>query len=184
MSRSRHHRRVGPPGVRGFTLLEVLAAVAILGIVFSMLAAATVTGLSAEGRNLRRLRASLLADTVLNEFEVQMLSGVYPEESSEESERDEFRIQVDVKPLDDADFEAGEADLVGFLEEQAPEVLLLLRVIEVRVSWLEGEAQELTVRRTTCFFDETQWGESFPDLEETEGLPEELAATLPPGASR
>jgi len=183
VSRSRRHRSVEPPDVRGFTLLEVLAAVAVLGIVFTILAAATVTGLSAEGRNLRRLRASLVADTVLNELEVQMLTGVYPEESSDESERDELRIQVDVKPLADAGFEVGDADLVGFLEEQAPDVLPLLRVIEVRVSWLEG-AQELTVRRTTCFFDETQWGESFPDLEETQGLPGELADSLPQGASR
>jgi len=165
-------------------LLEVLAAVAVLGIVFTMLAAATVTGLSAEGRNLRRLRASLVADTVLNELEVQMLAGVYPEESSDESERDELRVQVDVKPLADAGFEAGGADLVGFLEEQAPDVLPLLRVIEVRVSWLEGEDHELDVRRTTCFFDQTQWGESFPDLEETGGLPGELADTLPQGASQ
>jgi hypothetical protein len=165
-------------------LLEVLAAVAVLGIVFTMLASVTITGLSAEGTNLRRLRASLVADAALNELEVQMLSGVYPEESSQESEHDDFRIQVDVKPLADAGFEAGEADLVGFLEERAPDVLPLLRVIEVRVSWLEGEDHELTVRRTTCFFDETQWGETFPELEGPEGLPGELAGALPQGASR
>jgi hypothetical protein len=164
-------------------LLEVLAAVAVLGIVFTVLAAATVTGLSAEGTNLRRLRASLLADAVLNEFEVQMLAGTYPEESSDESERDEYRVQVDVKPLADASVEVGDADLVGFLGEKAPDLLPLLRMIQVRVSWLEG-TQELAVRRTTCFFDETQWGESFPELEETEELPGELADTLPEGASR
>ena len=51
----------------GFTLLEVLAAVAILGIWFVVLASVGIQGLRAEGTNERRIRASLLADTILSE---------------------------------------------------------------------------------------------------------------------
>ncbi len=110
--------RIGSRTDGGFTLLEVLAAVAILGMLFSVLAGVAVTGLRAEGINLRRIRASLVADNLLSELEAQMLAGVYPEESSEQSEHKEsltqFTIQVDVKPLAD-DGGGGGGDMVAFL---------------------------------------------------------------------
>ncbi len=55
-----------------FTLLEVLAAVAILGIVYVVLADVAMQGLFAEGRAKRRLEASLKADLHLSELEVEI----------------------------------------------------------------------------------------------------------------
>ena len=76
------------------------------------------------------------------------------------------------------------AELPSPADDAGTAALAALRTIELTVSWLEGEDHELDVRRTTCFFDQTQWGESFPDLEETGGLPGELADTLPQGATQ
>ena len=63
---------------RGFTLLEVLAAVAILGILYVVLADVAMQGLLSEGRSRRRLEASLLADQALSDIEIEMASGGPP----------------------------------------------------------------------------------------------------------
>jgi prepilin-type N-terminal cleavage/methylation domain-containing protein len=52
---------------RAFTLLEVMAAVALLGILYTVLARVAIEGLRAEGESKRRLEASLLADARLEE---------------------------------------------------------------------------------------------------------------------
>ena len=57
----------------GFTLIEVVGAVAIVGIVFLILSTATFSGIAAEGTAHRRLEASLVADDALAEVELQML---------------------------------------------------------------------------------------------------------------
>jgi len=57
----------------GFTLIEVVGAVAIVGIVFLVLSTATFRGIAAEGTAHRRLEASLVADDALAEVEIQML---------------------------------------------------------------------------------------------------------------
>ncbi len=52
----------------------------------------------------------------------------------------------------------------------------LLRAVEVRVSWQEGE-DEHSVSRQTYLFDQTQWGTGSPDTETSgelsDALPEE-----------
>jgi prepilin-type N-terminal cleavage/methylation domain-containing protein len=135
----------------GFTLLEVLAAVAILGIWFVVLASVGVQGLRAEGNNERRLRASLLADMVLGEIELALLQGEVPAEG-EESERDGFEVRIDVLPLADLELEDGEPDLRGVLAAELPQLGQALYAITVEVAWLEVQ-DEFRVRRNTYGWD-------------------------------
>ena len=67
----------------GFTLIEVVGAVAIVGIVFLMLSTATFRGIVAEANARRLLEASLVADDALAEVEVQMLMSLPIEIDSE-----------------------------------------------------------------------------------------------------
>ncbi len=86
---------------RGFTLLEVLVAVALLGLVVSVLAQSAIQGMSYEGDASRRLRASLLADRELARIEAGLKLGTPPQPGHQESqEAEEFRLSVDVQPLD------------------------------------------------------------------------------------
>lgn len=151
---------------RGFTLLEVLVAVALLGLVVSVLAGSAIQGMSYEGDASRRTRASLLADRALWQIEAALKLGAPPQPSHEESqEGEEFRILVDVQPLDLS--QGG----LGALLAPAPEgpgaatpapaptsdgaaapVLMPLYQVFVRVSWIEG-LRELEVTRSTFAFD-------------------------------
>ncbi len=54
----------------GFTLLEVLGAVAILGISYAVLVTVAIQGARAIGESQRRLDASLIADVQLTEIEL------------------------------------------------------------------------------------------------------------------
>jgi prepilin-type N-terminal cleavage/methylation domain-containing protein len=89
-------------GARAFTLLEVLAAVAVFGLVYVVVARAAIEGLGVEGDAGRRLRASLLADRVLGELETGIASGVAPPPGRSQLEEDDFQVQVEVAPLDPA----------------------------------------------------------------------------------
>jgi len=84
----------------GFTLLEVLAAVAVLGLVYSVLATAAIQGLRAEGDAGRRFRASLLADQRITEVEAQVAAGQTPEIGETEARAEEFTVRTVVKALD------------------------------------------------------------------------------------
>ncbi len=84
----------------GFTLLEVLAAVAIMALVFTQLAAGGMQGLALEGDADRRLRASLIADRLLADIEARILQDEVPTPGHSESEEDEFFVTVDVGAFD------------------------------------------------------------------------------------
>lgn len=137
----------------GFTLLEVLAAVAILGIWFTVLANVAIQGLRAEGENERHIRASLLADRTLTDIELDFDVGVLPDENAGEFEEDEFTIRTEAVPF--VDLEAGDAsdtNLMNVFESELAELNEDLYGVYVRVSWTEG-AEEKVVRRTTYFWD-------------------------------
>jgi len=136
-----------------FTLLEVLAAVAILGVLYVVLADVAIQGLRAEGRSRRRMEASLVADWALSEIETEIEAGGFPELGRlPETEEDLFRIAVEVRPysipLLDESAEAG-SDTGSPSEGGA---LASLREIELTVTWLDG-ADEQQVVRTTYAFD-------------------------------
>ena len=60
----------GSRGDRGFTFLELLIAVAILGTAFTVLLSAHATAIRQEGRARSLMRATLLARQVLTETEI------------------------------------------------------------------------------------------------------------------
>ncbi len=78
-----------------FTLLEVLAAIALLGVVFTALSRSAAVGVLSEGHSRRLLEASLLADTQLAELQLAALSGEVPEIGVKESDVDDFVIRVE-----------------------------------------------------------------------------------------
>ncbi|MEN8184880.1 MAG: prepilin-type N-terminal cleavage/methylation domain-containing protein [Myxococcota bacterium] len=137
----------------GFTLLEVLVAVAVLGLLYTVLAGVALQGLRAEGESTRRLDASLLADRTLTSLEVELSAGVPPEAGRREEEVEPFLVVTEVTPFDlPLLIEAPEglrkpASLFG----NAPGTSLLRR-IDVTVSWTEG-SEEQSVLRTTFGLD-------------------------------
>jgi prepilin-type N-terminal cleavage/methylation domain-containing protein len=157
---------------RGFTLLEVLAAVAVLAIVYTSLARAAMQGLANQGDASRRLRASLLADQALGELEAQLSIGSVPPvgESELASADEDFAIALEVRPFDtlagalaaaalpeaeerdrearDGDGESSPLELLAAQPGGAPPLL----EIALRVRWLEG-ASEQEVTRTTFAAD-------------------------------
>jgi prepilin-type N-terminal cleavage/methylation domain-containing protein len=140
-----------------FTLLEVLVAVGVLGLLYTVLAGVAMQGLRAEGESGRELRASLLADGALAELET---SGDFRVAPPVEREEEDFVVTVEVAPFElelpaSRRRERGEraneptASLIhgGPGSQTSP-----LRRIEVTVRWSEG-VFEREVRRTSFALD-------------------------------
>jgi prepilin-type N-terminal cleavage/methylation domain-containing protein len=90
--------RVGRRGA--FTLLEVMAAVLVLGLLYAVLAEAAIRGLRSEGVSRRRVEASLIADLALADIEEQIALGKPPRSGSEEESVDGYRVVRAVQPFD------------------------------------------------------------------------------------
>lgn len=157
-----------------FSLIEVLAAVAVLAFVYIALAEYAMRGLGAEGEAARRLEAATLADNKLATIETQLLLGSKPQLETQESDEDDFHITVDVRalavelpawtPRSDKNRSSSSAASNGpsFLAGQGKDATL--RTVTVRVEWPEGRSQQ-NVSRTTIFFDPSvhaEWIESLP----------------------
>ena len=142
---------------RAFTLLEVMAAVALLGILYTVLARVAIEGLRAEGESKRRLEASLLADARMEAtFNTLEGSVAMPPVGHSEVTEGDFTIALDVTMFQPptewglADAEAPPPLLFG----SAPGApgALGLRTVELTVSWLEG-AEARHVSRTMFLVD-------------------------------
>lgn len=141
----------------GFTLLEVLAAVAILGIAFVVLVQNNAESVMSEGENARRIEASLLADRVLFGLENDLDRGLLPPVGAHLEEEGLFEIETDVKEwslvLPETTLESAVssgATLLG--PENSPDNAL--RRIDVTIRWDEGGSGRLRdVTRTTFAFD-------------------------------
>lgn len=153
-------------GSRGFTLLEVLAAVAILGIWYVILAAVAIGGLRAQGESQRRLEASFLADEAIAEIEAGLNSGNAPDEEVKEYERDDYvvRIEVlsyslDLPPLESGSSSASAAPNSGAATLAVTNLLggagasgeSPLRSVHIEVSWTEGYDERSVIRDTYAF---------------------------------
>jgi prepilin-type N-terminal cleavage/methylation domain-containing protein len=174
------------PARRGFTLLEVLVAVALLGVVVSVLARSAIEGMGYEGDATRRSRASLLADRALWNVEAGLELAPPQALHQESEEAGEFRVTVDVAPLELG--AGGIAALLPPVEEvkgakrpsaaeaaAAPAVGLALFRVFVRVTWVEG-LRELSVTRSSFAYDASAAAEAL-GAEEDENSP-----TPPAGA--
>ena len=85
---------------RALTLLEVMAAVALLGILYTFLAKAATQGVRSEADSRRRMEASLLADATLAEIETLLAVGETLQLERTEIEEEEFRVSVEVMPFE------------------------------------------------------------------------------------
>ena len=84
----------------GFTLLEVLAAMAVFALVYTTLLTAVSRGLILEGDAQRRLEASLLADRALAQTAARIREEGAPRPSEEEEESEIFSISTRIDALD------------------------------------------------------------------------------------
>ena len=158
-------------------MLEVLAAVAILGIAYITLGSSGIQGLQHEGEARRRFLASLRADSELSDIEAGLEAGVAQELGTREREEGDFKIEVEIAafPLDFPE-EKGEGgkrlgnarSRLGGSDAQAPQPVIPgpsllggergpgavspLRKIDVRILWNEGFG-ERAVSRTTFALD-------------------------------
>jgi prepilin-type N-terminal cleavage/methylation domain-containing protein len=166
-------RHLPPKADAGFTLLEVLAAVMILGLWYMVIAAMAMDGLRAEGRSIRLLAAAQLADRTLAEVEASAMANAVPEAAEPmvlEGEGDftvvlhvmdfgsaiDLDIDADSDTYELAQGDAAEPDVArlgGLIAERLPDLPSLIRKVVVRVRWDEGRARR-EIRRTTHLFDQ------------------------------
>jgi type II secretory pathway pseudopilin PulG len=83
-----------------FTLLEVMAAVLVLGMLYAVLATAAIRGLRSEGESKRRLEASLLADRWLSDLELQLALGQVPQKGAQQEQIESYVVSTNVLPFD------------------------------------------------------------------------------------
>ena len=154
----------------GFTLLEVMAAVALLGTVYTVLGGAGIQGLQHEGESRRRIQASLLADALLAEIEGSIDAGRVAEAGKQQSREGDFAVEIEVAPLDlvlpddpNPLPAPPQSSGLGGKQPNIPDALsasLLhgdgrspspLRRVTVRVAWTEGWGDRSVVRTTYAF---------------------------------
>ncbi len=159
-----------PQGARrgGFTLLEVLAAVAILGIWFSVLASIAIQGQRSEGENERRARASLIADRALLELELGFAQNDFPGESVDQFEEDEFLIEVESMPLANLDLVDMDEAFVALLQGDLAGLTVDFQAVRVNVKWTEGH-EEKSVTRLTYAWDSTRLAEALEKADAENG---------------
>jgi prepilin-type N-terminal cleavage/methylation domain-containing protein len=137
---------------RGFTLFEVMAAVLVLGLMYTILAQSAIEGVRSEGVSRRRMEASLLADERLSDIETAIQSGIAPEVGESEEEVDDFVVRLDVVPFDATAYLGEEVEIAEGAKSLLDPSGAALRLVDLRVSWLEVD-REFEVRRTTFAYD-------------------------------
>ncbi len=165
----------------GFTLLEVMAAVAVLGLVYVVVARVAIQGLLIEGDASRMLRASLLADRALADLELEMAGGAAPRVGETETQEEDFTVVVEVRPFDVGGILPEEAEVdphsafppstLQLLSPTARGNVPTLLSIVARVSWVEG-VSEREVTRTSFVFDAEAAAPMLEGIAELEEEPE------------
>jgi prepilin-type N-terminal cleavage/methylation domain-containing protein len=141
----------------GFTLLEVLAAVALLAILYTVLARVAIQGLRAEGENARRLEAAFLADRHLVATYDQIYQQLtIPPVGTTQTVEGDFTVTLDVTPfLPPVEWgvtDGAEVQPVIFARSPDGSGVELIRTAQVTVTWLEG-VEERHVVRTVYLVD-------------------------------
>jgi prepilin-type N-terminal cleavage/methylation domain-containing protein len=154
MSSSDARERTRRSASSGFTLIEVLAAVALLGILYAVVARVAIEGLRAEGDSARRLEASLLADERVND----LIGAPVPAVGHSETIDGDYTIMLDVTPfsLPQQWGLAGAESATPLLLAPAPggDGLQALRTVQFTIHWLEG-GNERHISRTLFLVDFT-----------------------------
>jgi len=157
----------------GFTLLEVLGAVAILGVSYLVLASTSIGAIQGIGREQRRIEASLLADQTISELEIAVQTEQPLTPRQEEFESGPFTVVLEVLDMSlqyEGNGDPNDAiDLLEFLGNEAngefaphrDKNLLLgyLREVHVAVRWEDGP-DEFQVTRTAFLYDHLAWSEN------------------------
>jgi prepilin-type N-terminal cleavage/methylation domain-containing protein len=154
---------------RGFTLIEVMGAVLILGLLFTWLASVAMIGLRSEGTDRRRADAELLADLELTTIEASVTAGQMPKDGRSERDEEAFRVLVEVAPTDVLSLLPAPLarDIAQKSDPRAPSVLLVergqsrVRRVSVVVEWDEA-GNPAQVERTTFAYDKSELAEYFP----------------------
>lgn len=158
----------------GFTLFEVMAAVIVLGLLYSVLATSAIQGLRSEGETRRRMEASLLADRWLAEIEATLASGSLPEIGETEEVEGPYTIRIGVGVLDPAGIvpepPVDPTQPASGEEETTPRLLAAatanepgpLRQVRIEVAWDEADSV-YSVDRTTFAYDAAAVAAFFPD---------------------
>jgi len=139
----------------GLTLLEILAATLIFAMVMTVLIGTSSTAVHRVGVSARRLEASLVADEILADLEIQMKQGLAPEADEFVSLRDPYEIRVVRSGLigDGADTVAGVGlELASLVGAELPEVAKYLKQYDIEVRWTEQSGPQ-SVTRTTFAYD-------------------------------
>jgi prepilin-type N-terminal cleavage/methylation domain-containing protein len=189
---------------RGFTLVEVLAAVLVLGLLYTVLASAAMRGLRAEGMDRRRADAAMVADRALSEIELDITRGELPKDGVVEEEQEPYVVRLEVQPVDVlAMLPRTVLEDLPPADPKAPSVLhdergqSRVRRISVIVAWDEA-GEEDSVERTTFALDTSGIAQFFPSTGGEAGAgtgtddgfeqlrkdaPPELQQLMPGGAS-
>jgi prepilin-type N-terminal cleavage/methylation domain-containing protein len=159
----------------GFTLVEVLAAVLVLGLLYTVLASSAMRGLRAEGIDRRRADAAMVADRALSEIELEIARGELPKDGLFEEEQEPYVVRLDVQPVDVLAMVPRSAlEDVALPDPRAPSVLhdergqSRVRRISVVVAWDEA-GEESSVERTTYALDTAAIAQFFPSEAGQEG---------------
>lgn len=138
----------------GFSLLEVMAAVAVVAIVFTTLARVASQGLYSEGLSKRRLEASLLADRAVADIELGAAAGQMPAPGLTEVEEGLYRIAIEVRPFDVLEIlpDPPDTGLVAAADDDEEQEPVWVQEVKVTVSWPEG-FDEGKVQRMTYAVD-------------------------------
>jgi hypothetical protein len=134
-----------------------MAAVALLAILYTVLARVAIEGLRGENDSQRRLEAAMLADARIAESFTALSSGfVLPDFGHKESAEGDFTLALDVVPfIPPAEWGVGEsAGAAPGLFTSAPGApgAQALRTVQLTVSWQEG-AEKRQVSRTIFLMD-------------------------------
>lgn len=130
---------------QAFTLIEVLGAVALLGIVYPIIITWAGHGIRSEGNSRQLLEASLIADKRLAHIETAFVNGTAPQLGRTQTETDGYQVVTLVEeyelPLEiTTDPFADEA--ASPRRAAAPEAPTLLRRIIVQVFSRQEDEQE------------------------------------------
>ena len=154
---------------RGFTLIEVMAGVLVLGLLYTVLASSAMRGLRSEGTDRRRADAEMIADRELSELELQLGGSEPIEDGTSEREQEPYKVIVDVEPADVLAMLPRDLreDVTRTTDPKAPSALhdergrSRLRQVSVVVEWDEA-GQPDRVARTTFALDTAGLEALFP----------------------